>query len=115
MASPSTLGVSNAAVFGANLSIIAFAGGYLSTGNNLSNYAVGANSGLLKPDGTLTVAHGASREEIDSHHKGSASKVSAGLMPVEDLEMIFGKLLKVTTTLSDDRMYQVVGCKCENK
>ena len=43
MASPSTLGVSNAAVFGANLSIIAFAGGYLSTGNNLSNYAVEAN------------------------------------------------------------------------
>ena len=43
MASPSTLGVSNAAVFGANLSIIAFAGGYLSTGNNLSNYGAGAN------------------------------------------------------------------------
>lgn len=43
MASPSTLGVSNAAVFGANLSIIAFAGGFLSTGNNLSNFDVGAN------------------------------------------------------------------------
>ena len=43
MASPSTLGVSNAAVFGANLSIIAFAGGFLSTGSNLSNYTVGAN------------------------------------------------------------------------
>lgn len=43
MASPSTLGVSNAAVFGANLSIIAFAGGFLSTGNNLANFAVGAN------------------------------------------------------------------------
>ena len=43
MASPSTLGVSNAAVFGANLSIIAFAGGFLSTGNNLANYASGAN------------------------------------------------------------------------
>lgn len=43
MASPSTLGVSNAAVFGANLSIIAFAGGFLSTGNNVTNYAVGAN------------------------------------------------------------------------
>ena len=43
MASPSTLGVSNAAVFGANLSIIAFAGGFLNTGSNLSNYAVGAN------------------------------------------------------------------------
>ena len=43
MASPSTLGVSNAAVFGANLSIIAFAGGFLSTGNNLRNFDVGAN------------------------------------------------------------------------
>ncbi len=43
MASPSTLGVANAAVFGANLSIIAFAGGFLDTGNHLANYAAGAN------------------------------------------------------------------------
>lgn len=43
MASPSTLGVSNAAVFGANLSIIAFAGGFLSTGNNLNGYMSGVN------------------------------------------------------------------------
>ena len=43
MASPSTLGVSNAAVFGANLSIIAFAGGFLSTGNNLQSFDAGAN------------------------------------------------------------------------
>ena len=43
MAAPSTLGVSNAAVFGANLSIIAFAGGFLSTGHNLSSFDVGAN------------------------------------------------------------------------
>ena len=43
MASPSTLGVSNAAVFGANLSIIAFSGGFLSTGNNVSNFAAGAD------------------------------------------------------------------------
>ena len=43
MASPSTLGVSNAAVFGANLSIIAFAGGFLSTGNNLQNFDVSTN------------------------------------------------------------------------
>lgn len=43
MAAPSTLGVSNAAVFGANLSIIAFAGGFLTTGNNLSSFDVGAN------------------------------------------------------------------------
>lgn len=43
MAAPSTLGVSNAAVFGANLSIIAFSGGFLSTGHNVANYAVSAN------------------------------------------------------------------------
>ena len=43
MASPSTLGVSNAAVFGANLSIIAFAGGFLTTGNNLQSFDMGAN------------------------------------------------------------------------
>ena len=43
MASPSTLGVSNAAVFGANLSIIAFAGGFLDTGNNFRNIDAVAN------------------------------------------------------------------------
>lgn len=43
MASPSTLGVSNAAVFGANLSIMVFGGGILSTGNNLKNYTAGLN------------------------------------------------------------------------
>lgn len=43
MAAPSTLGVSNAAVFGANLSIMVFGGGLLSTGNNLKNYTAGLN------------------------------------------------------------------------
>ena len=38
MASPSTLGISNAAVFGANLSIIIASGGFLSLGGNLQNY-----------------------------------------------------------------------------
>lgn len=43
MASPSTLGVSNAAVFGANLSIIVFAGGFFSTGNHADQYFVSPN------------------------------------------------------------------------
>lgn len=43
MASPSTLGVSNAATFGANLSIIVIAQGFLDTGNNLDNYFLGNN------------------------------------------------------------------------
>ena len=49
MASPSTLGVSGAAVFGANLSIIAFAGGFLSTGNNLTKQAHSFSSLKQKP------------------------------------------------------------------
>ena len=68
-------------------------------------------SGLLKPGGTLTVAHGMSREKIDAHHHGAASHVSNGLMPVEQLAAIFEKYLTVTTTISNDRMYQVVGKK----
>jgi len=43
MASPSTLGVSNAAVFGANLSILAFSGGVLSTGDHLAGDMAGMN------------------------------------------------------------------------
>ncbi len=43
MASPSTLGVSNGAVFGANLSIIVLSGGFLATGNNALRFDVGAN------------------------------------------------------------------------
>ena len=66
---------------------------------------------LLKPGGTLTVAHGMSRERIDAHHHGAAHHVSNGLMPAEDLAAIFAKHLAVTKVLSDDRMYQVVGQK----
>lgn len=43
MASPATLGVSNAAVFGANLAIIALSGGFLATGNNVNNFGVGVS------------------------------------------------------------------------
>ena len=66
-------------------------------------------AGLLKPGGTLTVAHGMSREKIDAHHHGPARHVSNGLMPADSLAMIFAKFLKVTTVLSDERMYQVTG------
>lgn len=66
-------------------------------------------SSMLKPGGTLTVAHGMSRAAIDHHHEGSASKVSKGLMSEEDLAAIFEKHLTVTIKISDDRMYQVTG------
>ena len=64
---------------------------------------------LLKPDGTLTVAHGMSRQKIDAHHHGAARHVSNGLMNERELSEIFAKYLTVTVVISDERMYQVVG------
>ena len=68
-------------------------------------------AGLLKPDGRLTVAHGMSREAIDGHHKGAASKVSNGLMTAENLKRIFDAHIQVEVVISNDHMYQVSGVK----
>ena len=68
-------------------------------------------AGLLKPEGRLTVAHGMSREAIDGHHQGAASKVSNGLMSAEDLKRIFDAHFQVEVTVSNDYMYQVSGVK----
>jgi len=68
-------------------------------------------AGLLKEEGRLTVAHGASREAIDNHHKGAASKVSNGLMTADSLKKIFDSCLQVEIMVSNDRMYQVSGVK----
>ena len=68
-------------------------------------------SNLLKPGGTLTVAHGMSRAQIDHHHEGAASKVSVGLMHEDELAKIFEKHLTVTEKISDHRMYVVCGKK----
>ena len=66
-------------------------------------------SGLLKPGGTLTVAHGMSRAHIDAHHQGAASRVSIGLMHEDALAAIFRKYLHLTTKLSNNTMYQISG------
>lgn len=68
-------------------------------------------SDLLKPGGTLTIAHGMSRAQIDHHHEGTASKVSIGLMHEDALAEIFSKHLTVSEKISDDRMYAVCGTK----
>jgi len=66
---------------------------------------------LLKEDGRLTVAHGMSREAIDNHHSGSASKVSNGLMAAESLKRIFDAHFQVEVVISNRHMYQVSGVK----
>ena len=66
---------------------------------------------LLKEDGRLTVAHGMSREAIDNHHSGSASKVSNGLMSAESLKKIFDSHFDVEVVISSRHMYQVSGVR----
>ena len=66
-------------------------------------------SDKLKKGGRFTVAHGMSRERIDDHHKGAASKVSNGLMEAEKLAEIFNRYINTIQIISDDKMYQVVG------
>ena len=68
-------------------------------------------SDLLKPGGTLTVAHGMSRAAIDHRHEGPASKVSVGLMHEDALAELFAAHLTVTAKISNDQMYQVTGTK----
>jgi len=68
-------------------------------------------SELLTEDGRLTVAHGASREAIDGHHSGAASKVSNGLMDAQSLKRIFDARFDVEVVISNRQMYQVSGVK----
>ena len=68
-------------------------------------------AGLLKEDGRLTIAHGASRETIDGHHHGPASKVSNGLMTADSLKKLFDPHFDVEIMISNRRMYQVSGVK----
>ena len=66
---------------------------------------------LLKGDGRLTIAHGASRATIDNHHSGAASKVSNGLMSAQSLANLFEPYFEVEIQISNSRMYQVSGVK----
>ena len=68
-------------------------------------------AGLLKEGGRLTIAHGASREAIDNHHNGAASKVSNGLMTADKLKKLFDPFFDVEIVISNSRMYQVSGVK----
>ena len=66
---------------------------------------------LLKEGGRLTIAHGQSREAIDGHHHGPASKISNGLMRADALKALFDPHFEVEIMISNSRMYQVSGFK----
>ncbi|MDT3389575.1 MAG: class I SAM-dependent methyltransferase [bacterium] len=64
---------------------------------------------MLAPGAVLTVAHGMSRDRVNSHHSGSASRISNGLPEADALAALFSRYLEVTAVISDYRMYQVCG------
>ena len=68
-------------------------------------------SDLLKPDGTLTVAHGLSRKRINEHHAGMNTSLSEDLMSIEELSELFAEFLEVIYTNSDEQSYQATGRK----
>lgn len=68
-------------------------------------------SDLLKPDGTLTVAHGLSRKRINEHHAGMNTSLSEDLMSIEELSELFSEFLEVIYTNSDEQSYQATGRK----
>ena len=68
-------------------------------------------SGLLRPGGRLSIAHGMSRAALDAHHSGSAHAVSMRLLPEESVRALMVPYLDVDVVISDDRMYQVCGVK----
>ncbi|MFB0920698.1 MAG: class I SAM-dependent methyltransferase [Oscillospiraceae bacterium] len=65
----------------------------------------------LKTGGILTIAHGLSRQQIDSHHMEHASSVSVGLMSDDELSALLSPYFDVVVTISDDRMQQITGIK----
>ena len=68
-------------------------------------------TGLLKDNGYLSIAHGASRERINSCHSNISDDIKCELMKIEDLSSMMSRYLDVTAAISDDTMYQIVGRK----
>ena len=68
-------------------------------------------SSLLNINGILTIAHGTSRDRINSHHSNVSDDIKCELMNAEELAKIFSHHLQVNTVISNDRIYQVAGRK----
>lgn len=70
---------------------------------------IGCLARWVKPGGRLSVAHGMSREMLNHHHSGTASRVSVDLLEENELAALFAPYFDVDTVISDERMYQVAG------
>lgn len=71
-------------------------------------------SGLVKPGGRLTVAHGMSRACLIKHHE-RASAVSIDLIHEKEMAALFEPYFRVEAMISNDFMYQVTGVRHSDK
>lgn len=65
----------------------------------------------LKIGGRFSIAHGASREEIQKCHSGEAKNISLDLPEAEKVAELLSKYLKVDIIISDSQMYMISGIK----
>jgi len=70
---------------------------------------------VVKPGGRLCVAHSMSRDKLQQHHSGRASKVSIDLIHEKELAALFAPFFDVDVIISNDRMYQVAGTRREGE
>ncbi len=66
---------------------------------------------VLKNGGRISIAHGASREEINKCHSGKPSKISIPLPDAEKIKNLIAPFFNVDIVISDDKMYQISGTK----
>lgn len=65
---------------------------------------------LLSAQGTFIVAHGSSRDTINSHHSSHAMEVSRKLLKAQEEAEIWGEKFKVEI-IRDDELYYFSGKK----
>ena len=68
-------------------------------------------AGALRPGGTLTIAHGSSRAEIDRRHMEAAGEVSRHLPSDDGLRALLAPYFDVTLLAANNEMLQIVGAK----
>ena len=68
-------------------------------------------SAFIKTGGILTIAHGKSREQVDSHHQHLGSEVVAMLLPDNEMIDLLSKNFEDIRIISNERMYQIVCVK----
>ncbi len=77
-----------------------------------SDVITGMNLSMaLVDNGSICIAHGASREVIDGCHADGACHVSRGLPSDQEFLELLEKDFVIKTFISDERMIELIGIK----